>query len=297
MATMLLVHPPKANLPLPPHPMLSHSIPKCAEETHVYQRNDSKRRANSDCMESLTVDEERDVTVSWLEMLNEQFSFRTRTFFLAVSYLDATLSRARVKPAYIRCLATASFMLAAKVNEETEHQPLLRELVLSSNGAFSSNDLIRMEKLVCQKIEWNLSPVTADSLLMSVYESCTEQPMATVYDELPEPIEFAVDVMKGCIARSSYLRFSMNTLAVASLFYVIKRRGVASLLLESSDAASDEEEYGSGGGGGGNFQSHERTEEAEAVWTRIEDLFTTYASHIDRESVDECVDEMVAWAC
>lgn len=264
--------------------MLQHTIPKCAAETNVYHRNDQRRRNNSDTVENLTVDEERDLTVVWLEYLNDQFNFRSRTFFLAVSYLDTTLSRARVSPKYIRCLATASFMLAAKVNEETKDQPLVRELILSANGEFSKNDLIRMETLITRKLEWNLSPVTPDSLLVSVYECCTEQRMPTAADELPEPIVFAITVMKECIATSSFLRFSMSTLAMASLFYVIKRRGVASLL----DPSDSEDEFE------GKFSiSIERTIEAERVWTRIEDLFLTFASHIDRESVDECVDEMV----
>lgn len=265
--------------------MLSKNMPKCTLETDVYQRNDKRRRKNSDSIESLTVDEERDVTVAWLDMLNDQFQFRSRTFFLAVSYLDTTLSRARVRPEYIRCLATASFMLAAKVNEETRDQPLLRELVLSSNGEFSSNDIVRMEKLICQKIAWQLSPVTPDSLLVSVYECCTEQPLPTAQDDLPEPIAFAISTMKDCIATTSFLRFSMSTLALASLFYVIKRRGVASLLSDSED---DDDI--------GKPLSMERTIEAERVWTRIENLFTTYASHIDRDCVDACVDEMVVSA-
>lgn len=265
------------------HVMLSFSIPKSAEETFIYQRNDLRRRNNSDTVESLTLDEQRDLTVIWLDQLTNQFAFRSRTFFLAVSYLDTTLSRSRVRPEYIRCLASASFMLAAKVNEETRDQPLLRELVLASGGAFSSNDLIRMEALICKKLEWKLSPVTPDSLLVSIYECCTEQRMPTPRDELPEPIGFAIGVMKESIAGTSFLRFSMNTLAVASLFYVIKRRGVASLL-ESSDSEDEEEQMS---------MSFERTQCAEAVWVRIEELFTTYAQHIDRESVNNCVDEMI----
>lgn len=277
---MLLVHSHAT-----PHVLLRHTIPKCAAETNVYQRNDRRRRKNSDSVESLTVDEERDITVSFLEILNNEFNFRSRTFFLAVSYLDTTLSRARVSPKYIRCLATASFMLAAKVNEETEHQPLLRELVKATNGEFSSNDLIRMESLITRKLQWNLSPVTPDSLLVSVYECCTEQSLPTPNDELPEPIAFAIDVMKGCIATSSYLRFSMSTLAIASLFYVIKRRGGVASLLGHSDSDDDDDVS--------KAFSIERSIEAERVWTRIDDLFRTYASHIDRRSVDECVDEMV----
>ena len=79
----------------------------------------------------------------------------------------------------------------------------MRELIVACSGTFSRNDLVRMETLILQHLGFSLTPVTPDTLLISLYECCTEQPVTTDY-EVPEPIGWAIKVMERCMCRTSF---------------------------------------------------------------------------------------------
>eukprot|EP00124_Ichthyophonus_hoferi_P001655 Ihof_evm3s92 gene=Ihof_evmTU3s92 len=81
-------------------------------------------------------DLERDAAVSWVLVLNTHLGFSQQTFFLAVNYLDRFLSAMRVKNEHLQLLMASCFLLASKVQEETDQQPTLRELVRAGKHTF-----------------------------------------------------------------------------------------------------------------------------------------------------------------
>uniref|UniRef100_A0A3P8U1T6 Cyclin-I n=1 Tax=Amphiprion percula TaxID=161767 RepID=A0A3P8U1T6_AMPPE len=100
---------------------------------------------------------QRDEAVRWLTELHSRFKALPETLVLAVSILDRFLAR----PKYLRCIAIACFFLAAKTYEEDECVPSLRELAASSSCGCSPSEILRMEKIILDKLNWDLHTATA----------------------------------------------------------------------------------------------------------------------------------------
>ncbi len=87
-------------------------------------------------------------------MRDTQFS--EEVFSLTCVFLDMFLCKTKVKPKYLHCLGVACFLVASKVVEEDFTQPSLEELEANSGFAFTTNDIKRMERIVCTKLNWEV---------------------------------------------------------------------------------------------------------------------------------------------
>ncbi|XP_029025736.1 cyclin-I [Betta splendens] len=103
----------------------------------------------------------RDEAVRWLTELHSRLQLYPETLVLAVSILDRFLAPIKARPKYLRCIAIACFFLAAKTCEEDECVPSLKELAASSNCGCSSSEIRRMERIILDKLNWDLHTATA----------------------------------------------------------------------------------------------------------------------------------------
>lgn len=104
---------------------------------------------------------QRDEAVRWLTELHGKLQLYPETLVLAVSILDRFLAPIKARPKYLRCIAIACFFLAAKTCEEDERVPSLKELAASSSCGCSPSEILRMERLVLDKLNWDLHTATA----------------------------------------------------------------------------------------------------------------------------------------
>ncbi|XP_044000369.1 cyclin-I [Gambusia affinis] len=104
---------------------------------------------------------QRDEAVRWLTELHGRMQLYPETLVLAVSILDRFLAPIKARPKYLRCIAVACFFLAAKTCEEDECVPSLKELAASSRCGCSPSEILRMERLVLDKLDWDLHTATA----------------------------------------------------------------------------------------------------------------------------------------
>ncbi|KAH0629760.1 hypothetical protein JD844_012104 [Phrynosoma platyrhinos] len=63
--------------------------------------------------------------VLWIRELNTLFRFCSETFALAVSFLNRLLASVKAQLKYLRCIAIACLVLAAKINEEDEFHAMV----------------------------------------------------------------------------------------------------------------------------------------------------------------------------
>ncbi|KAM6902319.1 cyclin-I [Xenentodon cancila] len=104
---------------------------------------------------------QRDEAVRWLTELHSRLQLYPETLVLAVSILDRFLAPIKARPKYLRCIAITCFFLAAKICEEDECVPSLKELAGSSNCGCSPSEILRMERVILDKLQWDLHTTTA----------------------------------------------------------------------------------------------------------------------------------------
>ncbi|CAL8265441.1 unnamed protein product [Merluccius merluccius] len=107
----------------------------------------------------ISLSEHRDV-VLWLGDMGRLFHFLPETFALGVCVLNRLLSTVKAQPKYLKCIAFTSLILAAKINEEDEVIGSVKDLVVRSGCHFSTAEILRMERIILDKLHWDLYTAT-----------------------------------------------------------------------------------------------------------------------------------------
>ncbi|NXC99951.1 CCNG1 protein, partial [Certhia familiaris] len=116
----------------------------------------------------------RDFEVKDLLSLTQFFGFHTETFSLAVNFLDRFLSKMKVQPKHLGCVGLSCFYLAVKASEEERNVPLATDLIRISQYRFTVSDMMRMEKIILEKLCWKIRAITAFQFLQ-LYHSFIQE--------------------------------------------------------------------------------------------------------------------------
>ncbi|XP_020915102.1 cyclin-I isoform X2 [Exaiptasia diaphana] len=117
----------------------------------------------------------RNKMVSLLLRLNRHCGFQPETFALAVNLLDRFLTVVKARPKYLPCMSICCLFLAAKVVEEDEAIPTAGDLVSVSGLKCTPSDLLRMERIVLDKLGWNLNAITPLYFLQVFHALCVSK--------------------------------------------------------------------------------------------------------------------------
>lgn len=98
--------------------------------------------------------------ILWLGEMSRLFQFCPETFALGVCVLHRLLSAVKAQPKYLKCIAFTSLILAAKINEEDEVIGSVKDLVVQSGCNFSTAEILRMERIILDKLHWDLYTAT-----------------------------------------------------------------------------------------------------------------------------------------
>lgn len=103
----------------------------------------------------------REYEVRDLLSLTRFFGFSSETFSLAVSLLDRFLAVMKIQPKHLTCVGLCCFYIAIKSSEEEKNVPLANDLIRISQNRFTVSDMMRMEKIVLEKLCWKVKAPTA----------------------------------------------------------------------------------------------------------------------------------------
>ncbi|XP_064873263.1 cyclin-I-like isoform X1 [Oncorhynchus nerka] len=168
---------------------------------------------------------QRDEAVCWLINLHNDTKLYPETLSLAISILDRFLGTIKARPKYLRCIAIACYFLAAKTSEEDERVPLLRDLASSSRCGCSPSEILRMERIILDKLNWDLHAATPLEFLHIFHVmvlSCKPRFMVGLVGCNPaQHLSVLTQQLHYCLADSALLqplsRGSMLALALITL--------------------------------------------------------------------------------
>lgn len=150
----------------------------------------------------------RELEVKDLLSLTRFFGFSSETFSLAISLLDRFLSVMKVcksiitfknhqvsylsrnnkssfiksfpcplqiQPKHLSCVGLCCVYIAIKSTEEEKNVPLANELIRISQRRFTVSDMMRMEKIIMEKLYWKVKAPTALRFLRLFHNNIQEQ--------------------------------------------------------------------------------------------------------------------------
>ncbi|KAK6316479.1 hypothetical protein J4Q44_G00140030 [Coregonus suidteri] len=168
---------------------------------------------------------QRDEAVYWLINLQNDTKLYPETLSLAISILDRFLGTIKARPKYLRCIAIACYFLAAKTSEEDERVPLLRDLASSSSCGCSPSEILRMERIILDKLNWDLhtaTPLEFLHIFHAMVLSCKPRfVVGLVGCNASQHLSVLTQQLHYCLANSTLLqplsRGSMLALALITL--------------------------------------------------------------------------------
>ncbi|XP_019718275.1 cyclin-G1 [Hippocampus comes] len=157
----------------------------------------------------------RDLEVKDLLTLSRFFGFSSETFSLAISLLDRFLSVMKIQPKHLSCVGLCCFYIAVKSSEENKNIPLANDLIRISQNRFTVSDMMRMEKIIIEKLNWKVKAPTALRFLRLFHSYVQEQLGADSEKKLS--LERLETQLKACHCSFVFSKMKPSLLAMALL--------------------------------------------------------------------------------
>lgn len=158
----------------------------------------------------------RDNITIFMLTLSRHCGFHSETYSLSVNLLDRFLSVVKANPKYLSCMSICCLFLAVKMSEEDEDVPTAADLVKVSGLRFSSSDLLRMERIILDKLNWNLNATTPLYFLQVFHALCVSKGFL---DHCPvnQHLQHITSVLEDLLCHHKFMFFKPSTLALALL--------------------------------------------------------------------------------
>ncbi|XP_076594623.1 cyclin-G1 [Chaetodon auriga] len=164
----------------------------------------------------------RELEVKDLLSLTRFFGFSSDTFSLAISLLDRFLSVMKIQPKHLSCVGLCCFYIAVKSSEEEKNVPLANDLIRISQNRFTVSDMMRMEKIIMEKLHWKVKAPTALRFLRLFHSHIQEQLDAESKKILS--LERLEAQLKACHCSFIFSKIKPSLLAMALLCYQAKEQ-------------------------------------------------------------------------
>lgn len=158
----------------------------------------------------------RDNIAMFMLNLSRHCGFHSETYSLSVNLLDRLLSVVKANPKYLPCMSICCLFLAVKMSEEDEDVPTAADFVRVSGLRITSSDLLRMERIILDKLNWNLNATTPLYFLQAFHALCVSKGFL---DHCPvnQHLQHVTSVLEGLLCHHKFTFFKPSTLALALL--------------------------------------------------------------------------------
>ncbi|WCJ32797.1 Cyclin B2 2 [Euphorbia peplus] len=97
----------------------------------------------------------RAILIDWLIEVHDKFDLMKETLFLTINLIDRFLSKQKVERKNLQLVGLVAMLLACKYEEVSV--PVVDDLILISDKAYTRKDILEMEKLMLSTLQFNMS--------------------------------------------------------------------------------------------------------------------------------------------
>ncbi|KAL9678189.1 hypothetical protein QQ045_016028 [Rhodiola kirilowii] len=149
----------------------------------------------------------RAILIDWLIEVHDKFELMSETLFLTVNLIDRFLAEQSVVRKKLQLVGLVSMLVACKYEEVAV--PAVSDLILISDKAYARQEIIEMERLMLNKLQFNVS-------LPTPYVFMRRFLKAAQSDKKLEAMSFFL--MELCLVEYEMLKFPPSLLAASAIY-------------------------------------------------------------------------------
>ncbi|XVF77036.1 hypothetical protein PTKIN_Ptkin14bG0007600 [Pterospermum kingtungense] len=149
----------------------------------------------------------RAILIDWLIEVHDKYDLRGETLFLTVNLIDRFLSRQTVVRKKLQLVGLVAMLLAWKYEEVSV--PVVEDLILVSDKAYSRKEILEMERLMLNTLQFNMS-------LPTPYVSMRGFLKAAQSDKKLELLSFFL--IELALVEYEMLKYQPSLLAAAAIY-------------------------------------------------------------------------------
>ncbi|CAN4116724.1 unnamed protein product [Withania somnifera] len=149
----------------------------------------------------------RSILIDWLIEVHHKFDLREETLFLTVNLIDRFLEKQSVVRKKLQLVGLVATLLACKYEEVT--LPVVDDLVFISDKAYARKEVLQMEKLMLNTLQFNMSVPTPYVFMRRFLKAAQS-------DRKLELLSFFL--IELCLVEYEMLKFPPSFMAAAAIF-------------------------------------------------------------------------------
>ncbi|XP_073059893.1 G2/mitotic-specific cyclin-2-like isoform X2 [Primulina eburnea] len=149
----------------------------------------------------------RSILIDWLIEVHHKFELRDETLFLTVNLIDRFLEKQSVVRKKLQLVGLVALLLACKYEEVSV--PVVDDLIFISDKAYTRNEIIEMERLMLNTLQFNMSVPTAYVFLKRFLKAAQS-------DRKLETLSFFL--IELCLVEYEMLKYPPSFMAAAATY-------------------------------------------------------------------------------
>ncbi|KAG6387693.1 hypothetical protein SASPL_152885 [Salvia splendens] len=149
----------------------------------------------------------RAILIDWLIEVHHKFDLRKETLFLTVNLIDRFLAKQSVVRKELQLIGLVAMLLACKYEEVAV--PVVEDLVFISDKAYERKEVLKMEKLMLNTLQFNMSTPTAYVFMLRFLKAAKS-------DSRLELLSYFL--IELCLVEYEMLKYPPSFLAAAAIY-------------------------------------------------------------------------------
>ncbi|KAI7734678.1 hypothetical protein M8C21_009096 [Ambrosia artemisiifolia] len=149
----------------------------------------------------------RAINIDWLIQVHYELELQPETLFLTVNLIDRFLAKHSATRENLQLVGLVAMFLSCKYEEVVV--PFVQDLTSYSANAYSRSEILKMEKLMLNKLEYDMSCPTAYVFLRRCLKAARSE------SKLDNLSFFLIEL---CLVEYEMLKFPPSLLAAASVY-------------------------------------------------------------------------------